>query len=214
MESYSRDRHAEAGLPKEFACARSTRVRSLQALNPCAADLQAGGIIMGRVRGLAVIFLVNVVLLAALLVLIERLASYALFLNDLVPRLRESNLHDTSYDAEIGWVGMPNVDIEDMYGPGAHLRTNQQGFRNAKDFQPKRNSEKRRIVCSGDSITFGEHVGNDQTSCSLLAKLDPRLERSTWARSDTAWTKRICGTGARPMSWTSTCTFLPSSRTI
>ena len=88
---------------------------------------------MGRVRGLAVIFLVNVVLLAALLVLIERLASYALFLNDLVPRLRESNLHDTSYDAEIGWVGMPNVDIEDMYGPGAHLRTNQQGFRNAKD---------------------------------------------------------------------------------
>jgi lysophospholipase L1-like esterase len=125
---------------------------------------------------LAAILLANVALLAALLVMIEGLSSYAFFLKDLVPRLRESGLRHTTYDAEIGWVGLPNVDIKDMYGPGAHLRTNGRGFRNAKDFPPKRDSDTRRIVCSGDSVTFGEYVGNDQTFCSVLAELDPKLE--------------------------------------
>jgi lysophospholipase L1-like esterase len=129
-----------------------------------------------RVGRLSGIVLANVALLVALLVVIEGLSSYAFFFRDLVPRLRESDLSHTEYDAEIGWVGLPNVDIEDMYGPGAHLRTNAQGFRNAQDFAAKRDSDKRRIVCSGDSVTFGEHVGNDQTFCNVLAKLDPRLE--------------------------------------
>jgi hypothetical protein len=131
---------------------------------------------MRRVTRVALIILANVALLIGLLVVLEGLSSYAFFLRDLVPRLTESNLSHTEYDAEIGWVGMPNVDIEDMYGPGAHLRTNGQGFRNAKDIPPKRQSDMRRIVCSGDSVTFGEHVGNDQTFCSVLASLDPKLE--------------------------------------
>ena len=129
-----------------------------------------------RVSRLTGILLANVALLVALLVIIEGLSSYAFFLRDLVPRLRESNLSHTEYDAEIGWVGLPNVDIKDMYGPGAHLRTNAQGFRNAEDFPAKRDSDMRRIVCSGDSVTFGEHVGNDQTFCNVLAELDPKLE--------------------------------------
>ena len=129
-----------------------------------------------RFGKLALILLANVALLVIVLVMIEGLSSYAFFLKDLVPRLRESNLKHTAYDAEIGWVGMPNVDIKDMYGSGAHLRTNARGFRNAEELRPKRDSEKRRIVCSGDSVTFGEHVGNDQTFCSLLADLDPKLE--------------------------------------
>ncbi len=129
-----------------------------------------------RVSRLTGILLANAALLVALLVVIEGLSSYAFFLNDLVPRLRESNLSHTEYDAEIGWVGLPNVDIEDMYGPGADLRTNAQGFRSAEDFPAKRDSDTRRIVCSGDSVTFGEHVGNDQTFCNVLAELDPNLE--------------------------------------
>ena len=129
-----------------------------------------------RVRNVAVIVLANVALLAALLVILEGLSSYAFFLRDLVPRLQQSNFSHTSYDAEIGWVGLPNVDIQDMYGPGADLRTNARGFRNADDFSAKRDSDTRRIVCSGDSVTFGEYVGNDRTFCSLLAELDPKLE--------------------------------------
>jgi hypothetical protein len=129
-----------------------------------------------RVGRLAMIVLANVALLVALLVVIEGLSGYAIFLKELAPQLRESKLRHTEYDPEIGWVGLPNVNIKDMYGPGAHLRTNGRGFRNAKDFQPKRDGDARRIVCSGDSVTFGEHVGDDQTFCSLLAELDPKLE--------------------------------------
>lgn len=129
-----------------------------------------------RVSRLTVIVLANVALLVAVLVILEGLSSYAFFLKDLASRLQESNLSHTDYDAEIGWVGLSNVDIKDMYGPGAHLRTNAQGFRNEEDFPAKRDADVRRIVCSGDSVTFGEHVGNDQTFCSQLAKLDPKLE--------------------------------------
>ncbi|NNE18547.1 MAG: hypothetical protein HKN10_08735, partial [Myxococcales bacterium] len=129
-----------------------------------------------RVSRLAAIFLVNVALLVPLLVTVEGLSSYAFFLRDVASRAGGSNLGHTDYDAEIGWVGLQNVDIKDMYGPGAHLRTNAQGFRNAQDFPAKRHSDARRIVCSGDSVTFGEYVGNDQTFCSLLAEREPRLE--------------------------------------
>jgi len=90
-----------------------------------------------------------VALLASLLVIIEGLSSYAFFVRDLVPRLREPTLSHAGYDAEIGWVGLPNVDMKNMYGPGANLRTNEQGFRNAEDFPKKRDSDMRRIVCSG-----------------------------------------------------------------
>ena len=131
---------------------------------------------MNRVRQVTLVILANVALLLALLVILEGLSSYAFFLRELVPRLQESNLSHTEYDAEVGWVGLPSVDIEDMYGPGAHLRTNDRGFRNAQDFPEKRDPDKRRIVCAGDSVTFGEHVGNDQTFCSVLTELDPRLE--------------------------------------
>jgi lysophospholipase L1-like esterase len=131
---------------------------------------------MRRVGRLTAIILANVALLVALLVIIEGLSSYAFFLRDLIPRLQESNLSHTEYDAQVGWVGLPNVDIKDMYGPGAHLRTNAQGFRNAEDIPAKRDNDMRRILCSGDSVTFGEHVGNDQTFCNVLAELNPKLE--------------------------------------
>ena len=127
-----------------------------------------------RVGRLTLIVLANVALLVSLLVIIEGLSSYAFFLKDLASRLRESNLSHTDYDAEIGWVGLPSVDIKDMYGPGAHLRTNAQGFRNEEDFPAKRDSDVRRIVCSGDSVTFGEHVGDDHTFCSQLGGAGPK----------------------------------------
>lgn len=129
-----------------------------------------------RITRLTLIVLANVALVLALLVVIEGLASYAFFFKDLAPRLGESNFKHTDYDSEIGWIGLANVDIDDMYGPGADLRTNAQGFRNDEDTEPKRDADARRIVCSGDSVTFGEHVGNDKTFCHLMAEMDPALE--------------------------------------
>jgi hypothetical protein len=124
----------------------------------------------------ALILVANVGLLIVLLLMIEGFSSYVIFLRDLAYHAQRSSQRHTAYDAEIGWVGMPNLDIKDMYGPGADLRTNGQGFRNVKDFEPKREAGGRRIVCSGDSVTFGEQVGNQHTFCNLLAELDPKLE--------------------------------------
>ncbi len=63
-----------------------------------------------------------------------------------------------------------------MYGPGADLHTTSQGFRGTVDPGPTPPPGKTRVVCSGDSFTFGYGVGDDFTWCAGLAKLDPRLE--------------------------------------
>ena len=80
------------------------------------------------------------------------------------------------YDPDLGWVSKPNVAIPDMYGPGADLHTTSQGFRGTVDPGPTPPPGKTRVVCSGDSFTFGYGVGDDFTWCAGLAKLDPRLE--------------------------------------
>lgn len=80
------------------------------------------------------------------------------------------------YDPDLGWVSVPNVAIPDMYGPGADLHTTTQGFRGRVDPPAEAPAGKARLVCSGDSFTFGHGVGDDETWCALLARLDPRLE--------------------------------------
>jgi hypothetical protein len=82
----------------------------------------------------------------------------------------------TEYDAELGWVNIPNVTISDLYGPGAYLRTNSRGFRNNTEFGRAIPQGKVRAICSGDSFTLGYGVSNDDTWCQGLANIDPRLE--------------------------------------
>jgi hypothetical protein len=56
----------------------------------------------------------------------------------------------TKYDEELGWINIPNLDIENMYGSGKYLKTNSQSFRNNKDFEANVKNDRVRIVCSGD----------------------------------------------------------------
>ena len=77
----------------------------------------------------------------------------------------------TQYDAELGWVGAPNVDIGDLYGLGVGVRTNSRGFRNALEFDARVPDGRVRALCVGDSFTFGYGVGNDQGWCALLETL-------------------------------------------
>jgi hypothetical protein len=113
-----------------------------------------------------------------LLVLIEGLSSFAMTLHDIrlfaSPVLAE-RIH-TQYDSELGWVNKPNVHIEDFYGPGLDFQTNSQGFRNRKDIDLKMPSGKSRIICSGDSFTLGFGVGNDDTWCAQLGRIEDRTE--------------------------------------
>ena len=103
----------------------------------------------------------------------EALLGYQLFLKR-KPPLAE-RLH-TRYDPELGWVGIPNLDIPDMYGPGLSFHSNAQGFRNDHDFAGDPPPGKIRAICAGDSFTLGYGVGNDHPWCQVLSKLDSRFE--------------------------------------
>jgi hypothetical protein len=82
----------------------------------------------------------------------------------------------TEYDEELGWVNLPDLFIKDLYGPGVYLKTNAQSFRNNHDFSATTPNDKVRIICSGDSFTFGYGVDNDHTWCQLLASKSEQLE--------------------------------------
>jgi hypothetical protein len=80
------------------------------------------------------------------------------------------------YDAELGWVNLPNVAAPNMYGPGIALHTNARGFRGRAETGDNPPPGRRRAICSGDSFTLGYGVGDEDTWCALLGTTLPDLE--------------------------------------
>jgi hypothetical protein len=134
--------------------------------------LQLGGRVALRLLGFVLVTLL-------LFAIIEGLCSAALIIADL-RRGHASRKNDNSmylrYDRELGWVDAPNLDLKDIWGPGMSLRTNEQGFRNETTISPEVPPGKIRVVCSGDSFTFGYGVGDNDTWCALLSNFDERLQ--------------------------------------
>jgi hypothetical protein len=122
------------------------------------------------------VIVINTAVLAAVLIVIEGVASYVSFIRGYATAPDLAERRHTRYDALLGWVNVPNADIPDMYGPGVRLRINSQGFRNDRDFEPVVPAGKLRVICSGDSFTLGYGVDNDHPWCERLSKLNPRLE--------------------------------------
>lgn len=109
-----------------------------------------------------------------LLALIEGLSSFTIA----GYRLATSPARNSAvqYDELLGWVGKPNAYVPDMYGPGIYVRTNARGFRSDTETPPAVVSEKRRIICAGDSFTFGEGVSNATNWCHQLSLLSDNFE--------------------------------------
>lgn len=80
------------------------------------------------------------------------------------------------YDAQLGWVTVPNFYQKNYFAPGIGLKTNSMGLRAQEEFAIRPPQGKLRIICSGDSFTFGEGVGDDRTWCQVLESLDPRFQ--------------------------------------
>jgi len=80
------------------------------------------------------------------------------------------------YDKSLGWVGIPSTYIPDMYGSGKYVRTNARGFRNDDETEVRMPKGKLRIICSGNSYTYGQGVANNRTWCHLLSELNNRFE--------------------------------------
>jgi hypothetical protein len=125
---------------------------------------------------LAKVVLINVAITVILLFLIEGFASILFIGRDVLRDEPTAERAHTEYDEELGWVNLPNVSIDDMYGPGIYLTTNSQRFRGSEDVSLEKNSDKTRIICSGDSFTLGYAVDDDHTWCRLLASMDAKLE--------------------------------------
>lgn len=124
----------------------------------------------------------NIFALALLLLVVEGVASYLLFARDAMTTVPLAERQHTQYDPDLGWANMPNVNIQDMYGPGISLSTNSQGFRSDHDFDDSVPMGKFRIICSGDSFTLGYGVDNEHTWCQQLIALDTRLETVNMAQ--------------------------------
>lgn len=116
----------------------------------------------------------SLLITSAALIFVEGLCSVLYLSRDLTRPLAE-RAH-TRYDDLLGWVNVPNLYRPDMYGKGIWLRTNNQGFRNDRDFAMAVPPGKTRIICSGDSFTLGYGVDNDHTWCHLLETINPGFE--------------------------------------
>jgi hypothetical protein len=125
-------------------------------------------------RGKRIAFAVVAVLLLTVgpVLLMEGCASAYLFARDAaaarVPRtlLRPHTVHDSL----LGWSNKPDYAKADEFGDGASLTIDARGFRAAPAPAGAAPAARTRIVCSGDSFTFGVGVGDDDVWCAQLGR--------------------------------------------
>lgn len=127
-------------------------------------------------RKAAVIVGVNLIVALLLFAMIEGLGSILIVAQEIVRTPAVPEHSHAEHDEMLGWVNQPNVRLRDFYGPGVHVQTNAQRFRNSQEFTRTVPPGRIRLICSGDSFTFGYGVDNEQAWCQRLTALDARLE--------------------------------------
>lgn len=131
---------------------------------------------MAARRSFAVRAIVGVLALLLLAVVAEGFSSAALMANNVNSIQARDNFRQAQYDTLLGWVGLPNLDISDNYGPGLFLHTNNLGMRIQAGDSAGLAPGERRVVCSGDSFTFGSGVSDNQTFCANLEHEFPHIK--------------------------------------
>jgi hypothetical protein len=115
-----------------------------------------------------------VVIIGLVFVLVEGLSSTAIAVFQVLWQASPSEA--SRYDESLGWIGIPSTYIPDMYGPGKYVRTNARGFRNDDETEVAMPRGKLRIICSGNSFTYGQGVANNRTWCHRISELNSRFE--------------------------------------
>lgn len=131
---------------------------------------------MARKWSLISVVCVNLALVVILLCAVEGLSGFAVVVYRALINPQLAERRHTEHDPLLGWVHRPNVAIPDMYGRGRGLTINGQRLRSRVDFAVRPPADKMRIVCSGDSFTLGNGVADDDTWCTVLQQMEPRLE--------------------------------------
>jgi hypothetical protein len=127
-------------------------------------------------RRLMLFAVLNVAVVTVVFLLFEGFSSALRVAYEIATTKPVAERRHTTYDPDLGWVNVPNVFIPDMYGPGRAVRINAQRIRGNEPVTTTVPPGKIRVICSGDSFTFGYGVDNDHTWCQQLVTLDPRLQ--------------------------------------
>lgn len=79
-------------------------------------------------------------------------------------------------DKLLGWINKPNFSSKNLYGDGVSLSINSQSIRADEEYGYWPPQDKVRIICSGDSFTYGYGLSNDETWCHLLEKENEHIQ--------------------------------------
>jgi hypothetical protein len=127
-------------------------------------------------RSLLRLLITNLLVFIGLVLFLEGLASVVLIFNRLWKTVPLAERLYTRYDAELGWNNIPNVVVRDLFGPGIDVVINAQGLRHYEEFSLAQPSGKMRLVCIGDSYTFGYGVREEEGWCARLGAIEPGFE--------------------------------------
>jgi len=122
------------------------------------------------VRQSVYVVLFNLFVLSVLILAIEGLARVAHLMEEAPEVVVAERMH-TRYDELLGWANVPRVTIPNMYGAGADITITDRGFRGTIELVNPVPEDVLRIVCSGDSFTFGHGVGDEDTWCARIGRV-------------------------------------------
>jgi hypothetical protein len=121
--------------------------------------------------------LTTLALTLVVLVVLEGVSGGVLFVLDTLAADRtRSALQMNQFDTELGWNQIPNHEVRQLWGPDRSFRSNSRGFRADYDIEAPEPPARARVICSGDSFTFGDGVNAEDTWCQQLGDIDPRIE--------------------------------------
>ena len=86
-----------------------------------------------------------------------------------------ASVHAT-HDADLGWKNVPGGQFRDLYGPGRSISINDEGFRGFENYIGKKPTDRKRVVCIGDSFTFGYGVDNKHSYPAQLEQANKDLQ--------------------------------------
>lgn len=122
-----------------------------------------------------------VLMMVLLLILVEGASSWGLFVYDACTNAEGSRPTYLRHDKDLGWSARPGVRLEHHFGPERHVTIDDRGARRVihQPFDGRR----LRIVCSGDSFTFGYGVRDEDAWPFVMTQLEPRFEVTNLAMS-------------------------------
>lgn len=136
---------------------------------------------MTVLKKLIILVVLCVVLPITAMAAIEGTASAGLLLTSLRARTSPGNFRQATYDSLVGWVSIRNMSKPDAFGPGLTTTTNADGMRIHRPIETLTAGQSR-IICSGDSFTFGSGVGDSSTFCAQLENELPNVRTLNMAQ--------------------------------